>query len=229
MGGKSERDLLKGSTCARCRLAIRPAVEQLLCSSSKEHHFHFGPEQPGPPGRCRPAFGSHRQQPFGLDCHFRSPHRTLLRSGVSNERILPRTRNRNVLNARINTSQQISMEHLISGNQRLSEQGLFALKQAKAQRAVVDSRYVPALGGTSFPSSPMNPDPKVVYELRSISAWIRTNRSLLRDRRLIAVPPKAFETLLVFGACTWTGRNLYSKEELLNAIWPDSFVEERRP
>jgi eukaryotic-like serine/threonine-protein kinase len=46
---------------------------------------------------------------------------------------------------------------------------------------------------------------------------------LLRDGQLIAVTPKAFETLLVL---VRRGREVVSKEELLKEIWPDSFVEE---
>ncbi len=68
----------------------------------------------------------------------------------------------------------------------------------------------------------MNPDPKVVYEFGPFR-MDPDKQVLLRDGQLIAVPPKAFETLLVL---VRRGREVVSKEELLNAIWPDSFVEE---
>jgi DNA-binding response OmpR family regulator len=44
---------------------------------------------------------------------------------------------------------------------------------------------------------------------------------LLRDGQLIALTPKAFETLLVL---VRRGREVVSKEELLKETWPDSFV-----
>jgi eukaryotic-like serine/threonine-protein kinase len=46
---------------------------------------------------------------------------------------------------------------------------------------------------------------------------------LLRDGEAIAITPKAFETLLVL---VQNSGHLMLKEELLNAVWPDSFVEE---
>jgi eukaryotic-like serine/threonine-protein kinase len=58
----------------------------------------------------------------------------------------------------------------------------------------------------------MNSDPKVVYEFGPF-----------REGQPIAVTPKAFETLLVL---VRHSREVVTKEELLKAIWPDSFVEE---
>ena len=68
----------------------------------------------------------------------------------------------------------------------------------------------------------MNPDPKVVYEFGPFR-MDPDKQVLLRDGQLIAVTPKAFETLLVL---VRRGREVVSKEELLKEVWPDSFVEE---
>jgi eukaryotic-like serine/threonine-protein kinase len=68
----------------------------------------------------------------------------------------------------------------------------------------------------------MNADPKVVYEFGPFH-MDPDKQVLLRDGQLIAVTPKAFETLLVL---VRRGREVVSKEELLKEIWPDSFVEE---
>jgi len=68
----------------------------------------------------------------------------------------------------------------------------------------------------------MNTDAKVVYEFGPFR-MDPAKQVLLRDGQLIAVTPKAFETLLVL---VRRGREVVSKEELLKEIWPDSFVEE---
>ena len=68
----------------------------------------------------------------------------------------------------------------------------------------------------------MNTDPKVVYEFGPFR-MDPDKQVLLRDGQLIAVTPKAFETLLVL---VRRGREVVSKEELLKEVWPDSFVEE---
>src|ERR1700729_1169409 len=68
----------------------------------------------------------------------------------------------------------------------------------------------------------MNTDPKVVYEFGHFR-MDPDKQVLLRDGQLIAVTPKAFETLLVL---VRRGREVVSKEELLKEVWPDSFVEE---
>jgi eukaryotic-like serine/threonine-protein kinase len=68
----------------------------------------------------------------------------------------------------------------------------------------------------------MNTDAKVVYEFGPFR-MDPDKQVLLRDGQLIAVTPKAFETLLVL---VRRGREVVSKEELLKEIWPDSFVEE---
>jgi eukaryotic-like serine/threonine-protein kinase len=68
----------------------------------------------------------------------------------------------------------------------------------------------------------MNMDPKVVYEFGPFR-MDPDKQVLLRDGELIAVTPKAFETLLVL---VRRGREVVSKEELLKEVWPDSFVEE---
>ena len=68
----------------------------------------------------------------------------------------------------------------------------------------------------------MNADAKFVYEFGPFR-MDPDKQVLLRDGQLIAVTPKAFETLLVL---VRRGREVVSKEELLKEIWPDSFVEE---
>src|SRR5580693_6913683 len=68
----------------------------------------------------------------------------------------------------------------------------------------------------------MNADPKVVYEFGPFH-MDPDKQVILREGELIAVTPKAFETLLVL---VRRGREVVSKEELLKEVWPDSFVEE---
>jgi hypothetical protein len=68
----------------------------------------------------------------------------------------------------------------------------------------------------------MNTDPKVVYEFGPFR-MDPDKQVLLRDGQLIAVTPKAFETLLVL---VRRGREVVSKEDLLKEVWPHSFVEE---
>lgn len=48
-------------------------------------------------------------------------------------------------------------------------------------------------------------------------------RLLLRDEAVVALPPKAFDTLLVL---VENCDRLLEKSELMTAVWPDSFVEE---
>jgi eukaryotic-like serine/threonine-protein kinase len=68
----------------------------------------------------------------------------------------------------------------------------------------------------------MNTEPKVVYEFGPFR-MDPDKQILLRDGQLVAVSPKAFETLLVL---VRRSREAVSKDELLQAVWPDSFVEE---
>ena len=68
----------------------------------------------------------------------------------------------------------------------------------------------------------MNTDPKIVYEFGPFR-MDPDKQVLLRDGEFVAVPPKAFAMLLVL---VRRGREDVSKEELLNTVWPDSFVEE---
>jgi eukaryotic-like serine/threonine-protein kinase len=72
------------------------------------------------------------------------------------------------------------------------------------------------------PSYAMNADPNVVYEFGPFH-MDPYKQILLRDGQVIAVTPKAFETLLVL---VRRRGEVVSKEELLKEIWPDSFVEE---
>jgi DNA-binding winged helix-turn-helix (wHTH) protein len=46
---------------------------------------------------------------------------------------------------------------------------------------------------------------------------------LLRENQPVAITPKAFETLLIL---VRRSREVVSKDELMKAVWPDSFVEE---
>ncbi len=68
----------------------------------------------------------------------------------------------------------------------------------------------------------MNSDPKFVYEFGPFR-MDPDNQVLLREGQPVAVTPKAFETLLVL---VRRSREVVTKDELLKAIWPDSFVEE---
>jgi DNA-binding winged helix-turn-helix (wHTH) protein/TolB-like protein len=51
----------------------------------------------------------------------------------------------------------------------------------------------------------------------------RVKRLLLRDGEVVALPPKAFETLLTL---IENRDRVVEKSELMDSIWPDSFVEE---
>jgi len=70
--------------------------------------------------------------------------------------------------------------------------------------------------------STMNSDPKFVYEFGPFR-MDPDNQVLLREGQPVAVTPKAFDTLLVL---VRRSREVVTKDELLKAIWPDSFVEE---
>ena len=50
-----------------------------------------------------------------------------------------------------------------------------------------------------------------------------TERTLKRRQDVIALTPKVFETLLVL---VQNHDHVMSKDELLNTIWPEQFVEE---
>src|ERR1700678_3789466 len=113
------------------------------------------------------------------------------------------------------------MNCLISRNEGLSER-MVELREAsfnprQARRAVVGF-WVRSSGLVND----MKVDTKVVYEFGPFR-MDPDKQVLLRDGQLIAVTPKAFETLLVL---VRRGREVVSKEELLKEIWPDSFVEE---
>src|SRR5262245_31925091 len=49
------------------------------------------------------------------------------------------------------------------------------------------------------------------------------HRALLRGQQAVALSPKAFEVLLVL---VQNRERLMTKDELMKALWPDSFVEE---
>jgi len=68
----------------------------------------------------------------------------------------------------------------------------------------------------------MTTDPKVFYEFGPFRVDPE-KQVLLRDGVLIPLAPKAFEMLVVL---LRRSREVVTKDELLTAIWPDSFVEE---
>ncbi len=68
----------------------------------------------------------------------------------------------------------------------------------------------------------MNNERKMIYEF-DLFELDPTERRLLRDGKPIALPPKAFEMLVVL---VENNGHLVDKETLLNKVWADSFVEE---
>src|SRR5688572_13794948 len=68
----------------------------------------------------------------------------------------------------------------------------------------------------------MNKQTKHFYEFGEFRLDV-TERLLLRQDKIIALTPKAFETLLVL--VQHSGR-IIEKKFLMNKIWPDTFVEE---
>src|ERR1700733_4157029 len=72
------------------------------------------------------------------------------------------------------------------------------------------------------PSYVMNADPKVVYEFGPFR-MDPYKQILLRGGQVIAVTPKAFETLLVL---VRSRGEVVSKEGLPKEIWPASLLEE---
>jgi DNA-binding winged helix-turn-helix (wHTH) protein/tetratricopeptide (TPR) repeat protein len=68
----------------------------------------------------------------------------------------------------------------------------------------------------------MSKQPKLLYECGPF-VLDPLNHLLSRDGSPLPLPPKAFDTLLVL---VQHGGNLVEKEELLKAVWPDTFVEE---
>jgi serine/threonine protein kinase/Tol biopolymer transport system component len=61
-----------------------------------------------------------------------------------------------------------------------------------------------------------------IYEFGDFRLNAQT-RVLSRERQPVPLPPKAYEVLLVL---VQNGGQVLSKDELMNAVWPDSFVEE---
>jgi DNA-binding winged helix-turn-helix (wHTH) protein/TolB-like protein/tetratricopeptide (TPR) repeat protein len=68
----------------------------------------------------------------------------------------------------------------------------------------------------------MNNGKNLIYEFDSFSLD-PTERRLTHDGKVIALPPKAFETLVVL---IENNGHLVDKETLLEKVWADSFVEE---
>lgn len=65
-------------------------------------------------------------------------------------------------------------------------------------------------------------DDNLSYEFDSFRL-IPAERQLLRDGQRVSLPPKVFETLLVL---LQNNGHALSKEDLMNRLWPNSFVEE---
>jgi len=72
------------------------------------------------------------------------------------------------------------------------------------------------------PRLQMGTGPKVLYEFGPFRVD-PDKQALLREDKLVAITPKAFETLLVL---IRHSREVVSKDELMKAVWPDAFVEE---
>jgi Tol biopolymer transport system component/DNA-binding winged helix-turn-helix (wHTH) protein len=70
--------------------------------------------------------------------------------------------------------------------------------------------------------SPMNLQTKPIYEFNSFRLD-PAEQLLLSDGRIIPLPPKAFELLLVM---VEHAGHLMEKDELLTAVWPGTFVQE---
>jgi DNA-binding winged helix-turn-helix (wHTH) protein len=68
----------------------------------------------------------------------------------------------------------------------------------------------------------MTAEPRVFYEFGPFRVD-PDKQVLLRESQPVAITPKAFETLLIL---VRRSREVVSKEELMKAVWPDSFVEE---
>src|SRR6267378_3374617 len=68
----------------------------------------------------------------------------------------------------------------------------------------------------------MSNNPQVAYEFGAFTLFPAEKR-LLCDGKAVALAPKVFDTLVLL--VENPGR-LIQKEELLQALWPDSFVEE---
>jgi Tol biopolymer transport system component/DNA-binding winged helix-turn-helix (wHTH) protein len=68
----------------------------------------------------------------------------------------------------------------------------------------------------------MRKQTRVLYEFGSFRLDV-DERLLMRDGRMAPLPPKVFETLLVL--VENSGR-VVSKDELMQSLWPDTFVEE---
>src|SRR5438045_3098662 len=60
------------------------------------------------------------------------------------------------------------------------------------------------------------------YEFDSFRL-VPEERQLLRDGTVVALPPKAFDTLVIL---VQNHRHALKKDDLLKQVWPDSFVEE---
>jgi DNA-binding winged helix-turn-helix (wHTH) protein len=67
-----------------------------------------------------------------------------------------------------------------------------------------------------------NEAPNNFYEFDSFQVDVR-RRLLTREGRTVPLTPKAFEILLAF---VRSGGRIMSKDEMMNAAWPDCFVEE---
>ena len=87
---------------------------------------------------------------------------------------------------------------------------------------MVDCRYTLRFVGRLFPA-PIDHEQQSQVRVRIRTLSHGPDSRSLREGQPVAVTPKAFETLLVL---VRRSREVVTKEELLKAIWPDSFVEE---
>lgn len=86
------------------------------------------------------------------------------------------------------------------------------------------SRQIPANWYPSMPASASQIS-KELYEFGPFRVDPE-KQTLMRGSELIALTPKAFQLLL---ALVRHSNEVVSKDELMNAVWPDTFVEETNP
>ena len=68
----------------------------------------------------------------------------------------------------------------------------------------------------------MSPEIKVLYEFKKFRCDPREHL-LLREGKPVSLSPKSFEVLVVL---IQSNGRLLTKDELMQQVWPDSFVEE---
>src|SRR6478672_6100171 len=68
----------------------------------------------------------------------------------------------------------------------------------------------------------MNDEPLLFYEFGPFRLNVQ-ERLLVKDSEVVPLTPKVFETLLVL---VEHSGHVLAKEDLMNRLWPDTFVEE---